>query len=87
MSILKDAISALPFTKDGDVGAIHYWAVEPTGDWCADTTTGRDYADALLVVMREHESPGLLAWVVKAMPPILDGVQAGFLHAIAAETI
>ncbi len=43
----------LPFVKDGGrYGPRDFWAVEPTGDFCADYDTGEQYA----LMFLEHEN-------------------------------
>lgn len=72
--------TALPFVTSRDGHAISLWAVQASGDWAADNTTGRGYADALIRYMGATGDAGILGLVARAISETgrQDGVQAGF---------
>ena len=48
----------LPFVKDGGRdGPFNFWAVEPTGNYCADYDTGEKYALMFLEHEKQHLPP------------------------------
>jgi hypothetical protein len=59
-----------PVLKDGDASRaawIDGWTVEPTGDFVADMTTGRQYAELAVAYARSKADPGFIEFVLSAM--------------------
>lgn len=81
-------ILTLPFVKEVDPNMcggryIDLWAVQPTGNWSADTAMGRDFADQALRVIRETEAYGLITQIAKAAANSHNGVRVGFTQILA----
>lgn len=81
-------LSALPFiVVEGNEKKL--WNVEASGDWSADTATGRQYAAELLNHMATSDNPGLLYHVAKAMGEgsKFTGIECGFFTHLAAAAL
>ena len=76
----------LPFVKDGGrYGPRHFWAVEPTGNFCADYDTGEQYALEFLKHEKRFPQPRpTLGCVVRDISSIGDtsGIVFGFMQTI-----
>lgn len=86
MTDLPSAIAALPFVTSKLGVATRLWDVTPTSDWSADNARGRDYADAAIACMVEHQAPTLLPNIVKAIrlsDSPWTGLEVGFFQRIA----
>ncbi|MFN3424921.1 MAG: hypothetical protein ACK40C_09490 [Novosphingobium meiothermophilum] len=82
--------TALPFVALRPDGTIEsHWNPERSGDYAADCATGRSYAGEFLTKMRDGDSVSLLPWIIRAMPRgrEMDGVEIGFLTAVAEATV
>lgn len=89
MTDLPTAIGALPFVEATMGRPTRLWVVHSTGDYGADTATGRAYADALIGCMTEHDSPNLLGLVVKDIVQQgapWTGIEVGFFHQVASRS-
>lgn len=82
---MPTSLSNLPFARVSLGLPTALWDVTPTGDYNADNRRGADYADSLVVFMREADMPSLLGQVIKAMGQShqWSGVEAGFTHRLA----
>ncbi|TPI86381.1 hypothetical protein [Mesorhizobium sp. B2-8-9] len=81
-------LGALPFiVVEGNDKKL--WNVQASGDWSADTATGRKYAAELLNHMAETDNPGLLYHVAKAMGEgeKFTGIECGFFTHLAAAAL
>ena len=80
--------NTLSFTNQAG-SEINLWAPAETGDWAADTVTGRAYASELISVMRDNEAPMLLGHIVKAMGSRgkHGGIEVGFFQLIAEKLL
>ena len=78
------------FSTYSDAGAvIAFWAPEVSGNYGSDNTKGHDYADEVLEYMRQHDYPGLLGHVTKAMIAHgkFGGVEVGFCERVSWRAI
>ena len=79
-------IRNLPFVNDnGRYGPVNFWAVEPTGNYCADYDTGEKYALMFLEHEKQSEYPcPSLGSVVRDMLKCGDtnGIVLGFMQTI-----
>lgn len=89
----RDAVASLSFvaSRDGktlplpkkDQWSRCFWHVKPTDDWDQGNLIGRRLALEYLAFEEKNVGPPLLGWIVRDMPPGLDGVQVGFFSLIA----
>ena len=65
------------------------WQPRVTGDWSADTTTGRKMADQMIKEITESANPTLLGHLMKSMVGHGDwtGVEVGFFHRLSDHMI
>lgn len=82
------ATADLPFVQHND-DRINFWAPERDGDYALVNARGRDYAEALLRVIRETQNPTIFGSVIRAIVAggVYGPVEIGFCHALGVELV
>lgn len=85
---MSKLINTLSFATQAG-SEINLWTPTETGDWAADTATGRTYARELISVMKANEATILLGHVAKAIGARgkHGGVEVGFFQQIAEKLL
>lgn len=80
---------SLPFvSKCPSTGELLMWEPDRSGDWAEQCQRGRYYAVLLVLEIRTTGNIPLLSRIIKAMRDTIDdGVETGFLTAIACELL
>jgi hypothetical protein len=66
MTNLRNALIALPFTREERDGTLNLWSVTPSGDRFYDVPTGRSFCAWFMHVVRQYDAAHMLAHVAYA---------------------
>lgn len=78
-------LDRLPFAQRRSNGTIDAWAVQPTGNYETDCSTGNNYYEQLRFHAAEKNSHLSFSFVMQAMieKGNVSGIEIGFLHSMS----